>query len=62
MSKGNDIVPIPGAKRRLHLQENAAAAARELAPADLAELEDAIPPGSAAGARYHERGMAAVNR
>ncbi len=62
LAQGRDIVPIPGTKRREYLEQNAAAAAVELTPADLAELDRAFPPGAAAGERYAEAGMRAVNR
>jgi aryl-alcohol dehydrogenase-like predicted oxidoreductase len=60
--QGENIVPIPGTKRRRYLEENAGAIQVELAPQDLAELNAAAPPGATAGARYPESGMAAVNR
>ena len=52
LAKGVDIVPIPGAKRRGHLEENAAAPDLILTAEDLAELDDAFPVGVAAGTRY----------
>ena len=60
MSRGNDIVPIPGSKSRKHLEENAAAADIELTPAELARIDDVAPKGVAAGDRYPS--MATVNR
>lgn len=62
LAQGNDIVPIPGTKRRSYLEDNAAALAVQLTPADLTELGQAIPPGAAAGMRYPEWSMKAVNR
>jgi len=62
LAQGNDIVPIPGTKRRKYLEENAAALNLELAPAELEEISAAAPPGVAAGARYPEAAMNAVNR
>lgn len=62
LAQGEDIVPIPGTKRRSYLEENLAALAVQLTPADLAELGQAIPPGAAAGTRYPEWSMKAVNR
>lgn len=59
LSRGPDVVPIPGTKRRKYLEENAAAADVRLGPADLAELDAAIPT---AGARYPEQHMAFVDR
>ncbi len=60
LSRGNDIVPIPGTKRRSYLEENAAAAAIELTPAELEQLERTFPAGAAAGDRYPD--MSTVNR
>jgi len=62
LSRGEDIVPIPGTKRRSYLEENLGALDIELTPADLAELDQAVPPGAAAGMRYPEVSMKAVNR
>jgi aryl-alcohol dehydrogenase-like predicted oxidoreductase len=61
LAQGDDIVPIPGTKRRKFLEENAAAASIRLTPDDLQRLEEVIPPGAAAGARYPEGGMKTVN-
>jgi aryl-alcohol dehydrogenase-like predicted oxidoreductase len=52
MAQGPDVVPIPGTKRRRYLEENVAAAALELTPDDLRRLDEAAPPGAAAGDRY----------
>lgn len=60
MAKGGDIVPIPGTKRRSYLEENLAAAAIQLTAAEVVRLDQAIPPGTAAGARYPD--MSTVNR
>ena len=57
---GDDVVPIPGTKRRSYLEENAAAAEIELTPAELDRLEQAFPAGAAAGDRYPD--MSSVNR
>lgn len=62
LAQGDDIVPIPGTKRRSYLEENVGALAVELTAADLAELDQAIPPGAAAGMRYPEGSMKAVNQ
>jgi len=62
LAKGDDVVPIPGTKRRSYLEENVGALAVELTAADLAQLDQAIPPGAAAGMRYPEGSMKAVNR
>ncbi|GIW53116.1 MAG: oxidoreductase [Gemmatimonadales bacterium] len=61
LAQGPDIVPIPGTKRRVYLEENAKAVEIRLSAEDLARIEEAIPPGSAAGERYPESGMRAVN-
>jgi aryl-alcohol dehydrogenase-like predicted oxidoreductase len=60
LAQGEDIVPIPGTKRRSYLEQNAAAVDVELTPDDLARIDAELP--QAAGARYDEAGMAAVNR
>jgi aryl-alcohol dehydrogenase-like predicted oxidoreductase len=62
MNKGDDIIPIPGTKRIKYLEENAAAANITLTPQEIAELDAALPPGAAAGTRYPEAAMQAVNR
>jgi aryl-alcohol dehydrogenase-like predicted oxidoreductase len=62
LAQGEDIVPIPGTKRRTYLEENVAALQIELNREDLAEFNWITPVGSTAGARYPELGMAAVNR
>jgi aryl-alcohol dehydrogenase-like predicted oxidoreductase len=62
LAQGDDIVPIPGTKRRTYLEENIGALACEFTTAELAELAVAFPPGVASGPRYPERGMQAINR
>jgi aryl-alcohol dehydrogenase-like predicted oxidoreductase len=62
LAQGEDIVPIPGTKRRKYLEENAAAADVTLAKEDLRRIEEAMPRGSAAGERYSEEQMRAVGR
>ena len=59
LAQGEDIVPIPGTKRRKYLEENAAAADVELTDEDLARIDDELPEVS--GERYDDAGMAAVN-
>jgi len=59
LAQGDDIVPIPGTKRRTHLEENAAAADIDLSDEDLARIDEELPEVS--GERYEETGMAAVN-
>jgi aryl-alcohol dehydrogenase-like predicted oxidoreductase len=60
LAQGKDVVPIPGTRRRARLEENVAAAAVMLTPAELARLDEAAPPGAAAGTRYPEAGMRSV--
>jgi aryl-alcohol dehydrogenase-like predicted oxidoreductase len=60
LAKGEDIVPIPGTKRRRYLEENAAAVDVRLEPDDLAALDEAFPQGVAAGERYGAGGMRRV--
>jgi aryl-alcohol dehydrogenase-like predicted oxidoreductase len=62
LAQGEHIVPIPGTKRRRYLEENAAALDVELTTQDLFRLEEAMPNGVAAGTRYPEEMMRAVNR
>ncbi|MFA6541374.1 MAG: aldo/keto reductase [Bacteroidota bacterium] len=62
LAQGNDIVPIPGTKRRNYLEENIAAVSITFTAEELQRIGDAIPAGSAAGTRYPERSMGAVNR
>lgn len=53
LSRGESIIPIPGTKRRRHLEENAGALEIALSPQERARLEAAFPPGAAAGERYN---------
>jgi aryl-alcohol dehydrogenase-like predicted oxidoreductase len=62
LHKGDDVVPIPGTKRRRYLEENVAAAALSLSPAELEELDAALPPASVAGQRYDAERMKTVDR
>jgi aryl-alcohol dehydrogenase-like predicted oxidoreductase len=62
LAQGEDIVPIPGTKRRKYLDENIAALDVELSSDDLRRLDEILPPGAAAGERYHARGMETVHR
>lgn len=62
LHQGNDIVPIPGTKRRAYLEENAAAAEIELSYEVLARLAQAAPVGATSGARYSEEMMSAIDR
>ncbi|HEY0776793.1 MAG TPA: aldo/keto reductase [Gemmatirosa sp.] len=60
--QGDDVVPIPGTKRRSRLEENVAAADVRLSPDDMAALDAALAPDRIAGPRYNERAMAQVDR
>jgi aryl-alcohol dehydrogenase-like predicted oxidoreductase len=60
LARGDDVVPIPGTKRRKYLEENAAAVGVKLTEEDLARIEAELP--AVAGERYDDEGMAAVNR
>jgi aryl-alcohol dehydrogenase-like predicted oxidoreductase len=62
LSRGEDVVPIPGTKRRPYLEENLAALDVTLNVAELERLESVFPLGVAAGERYPAQGMASVNR
>lgn len=59
LAQGDDMVPIPGTKRRIYLQENVAACDVRLSKSDLARIEEVAPKGFAAGGRYHD--MSTVN-
>jgi aryl-alcohol dehydrogenase-like predicted oxidoreductase len=59
LAQDDDLVPIPGTKRRKYLEENIAAASVKLSKSDLARIEEAAPKGFAAGGRYHD--MSTVN-
>jgi aryl-alcohol dehydrogenase-like predicted oxidoreductase len=62
LQKGDDIVPIPGTKRRQYLEENIAAASLQLSSADMAQLDRALSHEFVAGPRYNERMMSLVDR
>jgi aryl-alcohol dehydrogenase-like predicted oxidoreductase len=62
LAKGEDIVPIPGTKRRTYLEQNAAAADIRLTPDEVAELEAAVTAQSVSGDRYAEANMKAIDR
>jgi aryl-alcohol dehydrogenase-like predicted oxidoreductase len=62
MAQGNDIVPIPGTKRRKYLEENAAASQIKLSQEDVARLDEVFPRDAASGDRYPEHMMALVHR
>jgi aryl-alcohol dehydrogenase-like predicted oxidoreductase len=60
LAQGEDVIPIPGTKRRAYLEENVGASEVQLTPSDLARIDEAMPPGAAAGPRYPEAQMKAV--
>jgi aryl-alcohol dehydrogenase-like predicted oxidoreductase len=62
LHKGADIAPIPGAKRRAHLEENVAAEQIALGPDEMKALDDALGPGKVAGPRYGDWIMATIDR
>jgi aryl-alcohol dehydrogenase-like predicted oxidoreductase len=62
LAKGDDIVPIPGTKRRSYLEENVGAAAIALDASDLATLDAALKPEAVSGERYSAANQAWVNR
>ena len=61
LAQGEDIIPIPGTKRRKYLEENAAAVKVKLSQDDLRRIDEAAPHGAAVGQRYPEQAMRAVN-
>jgi aryl-alcohol dehydrogenase-like predicted oxidoreductase len=62
LHKGEDIVPIPGTKRRKYLEENVASSAVHLSAADVVELDRALAPEKVAGPRYNPKLMATIDR
>jgi aryl-alcohol dehydrogenase-like predicted oxidoreductase len=60
LAQGDDIVPIPGTKRRKYQEENVRSAGVALSPAELAAIDAVAPRGFAAGQRYPD--MSSVNR
>jgi aryl-alcohol dehydrogenase-like predicted oxidoreductase len=62
LAQGEDIVPIPGTKHVKYLDQNIEALKVQLSDHDLQRLDAILPPGAAAGERYHASGMEAVNR
>ncbi len=61
LSQGDDVIPIPGTKRRIYLEENTAALDIVLTPEERDQLAAAFPPAEIAGARYPESQMHRVN-
>jgi aryl-alcohol dehydrogenase-like predicted oxidoreductase len=62
LAQGNDIVPIPGTKRRSYLEENLGALTVQLTKAELERIDEILPPGSASGARYVPAAMQMLGR
>ena len=62
LQKGEDVVPIPGTKRRTYLEENVAATKLTLGANEVARLDEALAPAEIAGPRYNERSMKYVDR
>jgi len=62
LGQGEDIVPIPGTKRRIYLEENVNAVDITLTEAEIKQLSNAMPPGVASGQRYAAQAMKSVNR
>ena len=62
LHRGDDIVPIPGTKRRTYLQDNIGAARLRLAPGEIARLDEALDPSRVSGPRFTEANMATVDR
>jgi aryl-alcohol dehydrogenase-like predicted oxidoreductase len=62
LSRGDDVVPIPGTKRRKYLEDNVGAVDVRLTDDDLARIDRILPPGAAAGTRYLPQGMQSLNR
>ena len=62
LAEGDDIVPIPGTKRRTYLEENIAAGSIIISEVEMGEIIEALPKGAAAGERYPESMMKLINR
>jgi aryl-alcohol dehydrogenase-like predicted oxidoreductase len=62
LAQGQDVIPIPGTKRRKYLEENAGALNVKLSPRELKRIAEVAPHGAAAGLRYPEHMMALVGR
>jgi len=62
LHKGPDIAPIPGTKKRTHLEDNIGAADVSLSEEDMSRLDAALSPENVAGPRYTEKQMATVDR
>ena len=62
LAQGDDIVPIPGTKRRNYLEENILAGSLVISDLEMEEISDALPKGAVAGERYPESMMKLINR
>lgn len=62
LAQGNDVVPIPGTKRRSYLDENIAAGSVVINEAEMIEINELLPKGAASGERYPETMMKLINR
>ncbi|HEX9985522.1 MAG TPA: aldo/keto reductase [Thermoanaerobaculia bacterium] len=62
LQKGEDVVPIPGTKRRTYLEQNAAATEIELSAAEVSQLDASLAPDAIAGPRYNDKSMQWVDR
>jgi aryl-alcohol dehydrogenase-like predicted oxidoreductase len=62
LHKGDDLVPIPGTKRRRYLEENLGAADLELSAGEVSRLDQSLAPEAVAGPRYNERMMSFIDR
>jgi aryl-alcohol dehydrogenase-like predicted oxidoreductase len=62
LAQGDDVVPIPGTKRRRFLEENVAAASLHLDDAEIGRLDEALAPGRVAGPRYSQRSASFIDR
>ena len=61
LAQGQDVVPIPGTKRRSYLEDNFGALTVTLSESELARIDELLPPGAAQGLRYAEQQMKAIN-
>ncbi|MFI0901029.1 aldo/keto reductase [Streptomyces sp. NPDC020983] len=62
LTRGNDVIPIPGSSRRPHLRDNLAAVDLHLTATDLADIDAAVPDTGAHGARYGDHGLALIDQ
>ena len=61
LARGEDVIPIPGTKRRKYLEQNIGALDVTLSAEELERIDSILPPGAASGPRYHEAGMATID-